>query len=72
MRGTHIILENAGGPIDSFFIPFEEGEEDQELEVHLVRAIQTRHWILNEGDTIKFREGDGNVTLDQLRSRQYA
>lgn len=71
MRGTHIILENAGGPIDSFFVPYEDGEE-QDLEVQLVNAIQTRHWIFNEGDTIKFREGDGNVTLDQLRSRQYA
>lgn len=71
MRGVHIILENSGGPIDSHFVPVFDGEEP-DLEVELVRAIQDKHWIFNEGDTIKFREGEQGVTLDQLRSQLYA
>jgi hypothetical protein len=69
--GIYIILENVGGPIDSHFVPVLEGEEP-ELEVELVRAIQDNHWIFNEGDTIKFREGRQGLTLDQLRSHLYA
>lgn len=70
-RGTWIILENIGGPIDSHFVPQVEGEEP-DLEVELVRAIQSKHWIFSEGDTIKFREGESESTLYDLRGRSFA
>jgi hypothetical protein len=69
--GVYIILEGPGGPLDQHFVPVLEGEE-ADLEVELVRAIQDKHWIFNEGDTIKFREGRAGLTVDQLRSHLYA
>ena len=70
-RGTWIILENVGGPIDSHFVPEVDGEEP-DLEVELVKVIQDKHWLFNEGDTIKFREGESEDTLFNMGGQAFA